>query len=56
MLDEDNETKDAWQSFVDAGIDVDALAERLQREAAASFVDSWQQLMQRISDKSRQLA
>lgn len=35
-----------------AGIDIDALAIRLQREGAASFVQSWEQLLQRIADKA----
>lgn len=38
--------------FVQAGVDLDALAARLQREGAEAFVKSWQQLMQRIADKS----
>ena len=39
-----------------AGIDIDALATRLQEEGAASFVKSWQQLLQRIADKTRALS
>ena len=42
--------------FAHAGIDIDALALQLQREGAQSFVKSWQQLLQRIADKSRALA
>ena len=42
--------------FMDVGVDVDALALRLQREGARSFVTSWQQLLQRIADKSAALA
>ncbi|MEO8364642.1 MAG: transaldolase [Pseudoxanthomonas sp.] len=38
-----------------AGIDLDALAARLQVEGAASFVKSWKQLLQRIDDKSQAL-
>ncbi len=34
-----------------AGVQVDALAERLQREGAQSFIKSWQQLLQRIAAK-----
>jgi transaldolase len=37
--------------FAAAGIDVDAVAEQLQREGADSFVKSWNGLMQRIADK-----
>lgn len=42
--------------LVRAGIDLDALAMRLQREGAASFVESWKQLLQRIADKTQALA
>jgi transaldolase len=41
--------------FADAGIDVDALAARLQVEGAGSFVKSWTELMKRIADKSAAL-
>ncbi|MGB4248556.1 MAG: transaldolase family protein, partial [Pseudohongiellaceae bacterium] len=42
--------------FVKAGIDVEALAARLQQEGAQAFVKSWHQLLQRIADKSSALA
>jgi transaldolase len=42
--------------FAQAGVDVDALALRLQREGAQAFVKSWQALMQRIDAKSEALA
>ena len=35
-----------------AGIDVDALAEQLQRDGAQAFVKSWKELLTRIADKS----
>jgi len=38
--------------FVDAGIDIDALAARLQEEGASSFVKSWNDLLARIDSKS----
>jgi transaldolase len=41
--------------FASAGIDVDALGARLQQEGAQSFVKSWNELMQRIADKSAAL-
>ena len=37
--------------FAKAGIDIDALAIRLQREGARAFVTSWQHLLQAIADK-----
>jgi transaldolase len=39
-------------SFVKAGIDIDALAVRLQDEGAASFVKSWNDLMACVESKS----
>jgi transaldolase len=42
--------------FAKAGIDVDALAAKLQTEGAESFVKSWTELMKRIADKSAALA
>ena len=38
--------------FVKAGIDLDALAAKLQTDGAASFVKSWQELLKRIADKT----
>jgi transaldolase len=38
--------------FAKAGVDVDALAARLQDEGARSFVDSWNELMACIDSKS----
>jgi transaldolase len=42
--------------FAQAGVDIDALASRLQLEGAQSFVKSWAELLQRIADKSAALA
>ena len=42
-------------SFVRAGIDIDALAARLQNEGAASFVKSWNELMTCIEGKSARM-
>jgi transaldolase len=41
--------------FAEAGIDVLALAERLQEEGAAAFVKSWQELLAVIASKSSAL-
>ncbi len=38
--------------FAKAGIDIDALAAKLQDEGAASFVQSWNELMEVIASKS----
>jgi len=42
--------------FVKAGIDIDALAEKLQVEGAAAFVKSWKGLMEVLANKSGSLA
>lgn len=42
--------------FADAGVDIDALATKLQVDGAKSFVDSWHELMQRIAAKGAALA
>jgi len=39
-----------------AGVDTDALAAQLQKEGADAFVKSWNELLQRIADKTRELA
>ena len=35
-----------------SGVDIDALAEKLQRDGAAAFVKSWKELLQRLVDKA----
>jgi transaldolase len=42
--------------FAAAGIDIDALAARLQDDGAKSFVSSWKELMEVIASKSATLA
>jgi transaldolase len=42
--------------FAGAGVDVDALAHKLQVDGAESFVKSWTELMQSIAEKSAALA
>jgi transaldolase len=42
-------------AFAKAGIDIAALAKRLQDEGAASFVKSWNDLMERIDSKRVQI-
>ncbi|MEO7067686.1 MAG: transaldolase [Rhodanobacter sp.] len=38
-----------------AGVDIDALANKLQKDGASAFVKSWAQLLQRIADKAAAL-
>lgn len=56
VLDDDDDVSGVLQPFIDAGIDVDALAQQLQEEGAQSFVDSWNKLMRSIHDKAQALA
>jgi nucleotide-binding universal stress UspA family protein len=42
--------------FAAAGIEVDALAAKLQRDGDRAFVKSWQELLGRIADKAAALA
>jgi transaldolase len=48
--------EDVLAQFARAGIDIDALAARLQDEGAKSFVNSWNELMAVIASKSASLA
>jgi len=56
MLPDGGNAEQILQQFTQAGIDLYALAEQLQREGAASFVKSWDDLLAGIADKSTQLA
>ena len=42
-------------AFAEAGVDVHALAQRLQKDGADSFVKSWNELMDVIASKSAAL-
>ena len=44
--------EDVLAEFAEAGIDVDALAARLQEEGAKSFVASWNELMEVLAGKT----
>jgi len=50
------DAEEVLAKFASAGVDVDALAVRLQDEGAKSFVDSWRELMGVIAAKSADLA
>ena len=56
MAEDGGDAEAVLARFAQAGVDVDALALRLQREGAQAFVKSWQALMQRIDAKSEALA
>lgn len=42
--------------FRESGVDLDALARKLQEDGAAAFVTSWDELLERIAGKRAQLA
>ena len=46
---------DDLAAFRSAGIDPDALGQRLQDDGADAFVESWRSLTQRLETKSNQL-
>ena len=48
--------EEVLEEFRREGVDIDALAERLQREGATSFSNSWNTLLARIAEKSPQPA
>jgi transaldolase len=52
---DDDESTDILVQFGQAGIDISALAETLQRDGADSFVKAWRHLLQAIDDKCKVL-
>jgi transaldolase len=56
MAEDGGDAEAVLAHFAQAGVDIDALAERLQREGAQAFVKSWRALMQRIDAKGEALA
>jgi len=49
------DARQTLEAFGNAGIDVEALGQRLQDDGADAFVDSWRQLMERLASKSSEL-
>ena len=56
MAPDGNEAEALLARYAQAGVDIDALAAKLQVDGAKAFVDSWSELMQRIAAKSAALA
>jgi transaldolase len=52
LRDDGGECEKVLAAFATVGVDIDALADRLQKEGAASFVKSWNDLMACIESKS----
>jgi transaldolase len=55
MAEDGGDAEAVLARFTQAGIDIDALAKKLQRDGAQAFVSSWKELLQRIADKSEAL-
>jgi transaldolase len=53
---DDGDCEEVLAQFAKAGVDIDALAAKLQDEGAKSFVKSWDELMKVISAKSAVIA
>jgi transaldolase len=49
-------SEEVLAQFARAGVDVDALASRLQKEGEKAFVNSWTELLTVIASKSAGLA
>jgi transaldolase len=56
LPDDGGDAEAVLAEFARAGIDVDALAARLQREGAESFAKSWQKLLEGLTGKTERLA
>jgi transaldolase len=56
MPEDGGDSESVLAEFARAGIDVNALADQLQREGAEAFVKSWNALLERIAAKSEALA
>jgi transaldolase len=47
---------DVWQDIQSLGIDMTAVADKLEREGVASFIKSFQELLDALSDKASTLS
>ena len=50
------DAEEVLTGFADAGIDVDALATRLQKEGAETFVKSWTEMLDSVKAKGEKVA
>jgi transaldolase len=55
MAEDGGDAETVLARFMQAGIEIGALAKDLQRDGAQAFVKSWQELLQRIAEKSEAL-
>jgi transaldolase len=56
MPEDGGDAEEVFKAHRDAGIDVDGLGLRLQKEGAQAFVDSWNELLETIKSESERLA
>jgi transaldolase len=56
LLPDGGDSEEILAQFGKAGIDIDALATRLQEEGAASFVNSWNELLEVLASRRAALA
>ena len=56
MRTDGGDCEEVLAQFARAGVDVEALAARLQEDGAKSFVKSWNELLARIASKSAEFA
>ncbi|HET7359779.1 MAG TPA: transaldolase [Rhodanobacteraceae bacterium] len=56
MAEDGGDCEATLRTIAGAGIDIDALAARLQRDGADAFVKSWQELLRRIAEKAAAVA
>jgi transaldolase len=52
MASDAREANAVLREFVDARVDLEGLAVRLQREGVAAFDKSWQELLRNVEEKS----
>ena len=55
MAEDGGDCETMLKKMSEAGVDIDALAKRLQKEGAESFVESWNHLLAGVADKAKAL-
>jgi transaldolase len=56
MPEDGGDADEVMQAHRDAGVDVDGLGLKLQKEGAEAFVKSWNELLETIKSESERLA
>ena len=55
LSDDGGDSAATLSEFANAGVDSDAVAAKLQKDGAQSFVDSWNELLEQLAAKSASL-